>query len=257
VSQPGGAQALFDAYHAEVVGVLSALGNPARGAAVRRDRGSELHYLGASFPDVRKAVRRGFSFSTLPPAEVLAVWDALWQSSPYGEVLFAALDYCSPLARQGTGAALWPAVRGWVGRVDNWAHADGLASVYSHLLEHQRDEVFPQLRAWNADVDLWPRRISLVSLIHYSGKNAVFLSPADVLPLVSICLGDHRYYIELAVGWVLREMGHVYPAEITAYLEANAAAMSAPAFSRAIERRAVDERARFRAHRKSLLAASR
>jgi 3-methyladenine DNA glycosylase AlkD len=195
-------------------------------------------------------VRRGFSFSTLPPAEVLAVWDALWQSSPYGEVLFAALDYCSPLARSGGGVALWPMVRGWVGRVDNWAHADGLASVYSHLLEHQRDEVFPQLQAWNADVDLWPRRISLVSLIHYSGKNAVFLPPADVLPLVSNCLGDHRYYMELAVGWVLREMGHAYPVEITQYLEANAATMSAPAFSRAIERRATPERERLRAYRK-------
>ncbi len=81
----------------------------------------------------------------------------------------------------------------------------------------------------------WLRRISLVSLIHYSGKNAVYLPLKKVLPLVSNCLNDERYYVQTAVGWVLREMGNIYPKEIMKYLETHAKKMSSTAFSLAIE----------------------
>ena len=111
----------------------------------------------------------------------------------------------------------------------------------------------PQIRAWNAAEAEWPRRISIVSLVHYSGKNAVFLPPDQVLPLVSSCLGDARHYVQAAVGWVLREMGQVYPDELSEYLETHASEMSAPAFTRAIERRSPETRARLRELRKASL----
>jgi 3-methyladenine DNA glycosylase AlkD len=247
----------FAGYHDEVVEALAALGNPRRGEAVRLNRRSELHYLGAGFPEVRRRVEQGFTFSALPPAEVLSVWDALWKGSQYGEVLFAALEYCAPLAKRGAEPALWPVVRHWIPRVDNWAHADSLAGVYSFLLASKHDEVYPQLEEWNRAADQWMRRISIVSLIHYTGKNAVFLSPGEVLPLVTNCLDDHRHYVELAVGWVLREMGSIYPTEITRYLESHAATMTAPALSRAIERQPLGERNRIRAIRESMIASGR
>ena len=90
--------------------------------------------------------------------------------------------------------------------------------------------------------------------MHYSGKNAVFLPPDKVLPLVSSCLGDGRHYVQTAVGWVLREMDRVYPGEIAAYLETRGSEMSAAAFSRAIERRSPESRARLREVRNSSLA---
>ena len=63
-----------------------------------------------------------------------------------------------------------------------------------------------------------------MSLIHYSGKNAVFLPVEKVLPLVSNCLDDQRHYVQMAVGWVLREMGRVYGGEVTAFLETHGSA---------------------------------
>jgi hypothetical protein len=93
-----------------------------------------------------------------------------------------------------------------------------------------------------------------VSLIHYSGKNAVFLPLKKVLPLVSNCLDDHRYHVQMAVGWVLREMGRVYGSEVTKYLEAHAERMSTSVFSRAIERLSSEERTRLREMRKIRLA---
>ena len=241
-------------YHVEVAQALTAIGNPELGEAIRKDRGSELEHLGIRFPELRKRVKRGFSFYDLPEEQVLEVWDALWKSSPYGDVLFAALEYYAPIARKHVNPRLWPVIRHWSGRVDNWCHSDGLSGLYSRALERYPDDVFPQIHVWNGAEGGWLRRISIVSLVHYSGKNAVFLPPDKVLPLVSNCLGDTRHHVQAAVGWVLREMGQVYPDEVGGYLETHASAMSASAFSRAIERRSADDRARLRGLRRSALA---
>ena len=241
-------------YHDEVAQALAAIGNPVLGEAIRKDRGSQLEHLGIRFPELRKRVKQGFSFYDLPEDQVLEVWDTLWKSSPYGDVLFAALEFYAPIVRKRVSPTLWPVIRFWSDRVDNWCHSDGLSGLYSRVLERYPDEVYAQLRAWNAAEGEWLRRISIVSLVHYSGRNAVFLPPDKVLPLISNCLGDGRHYVQAAVGWVLREMGQVYSDEIDNYLETHASAMSASAFTRAIERRSPESRARLRAVRKASLA---
>lgn len=241
-------------YHREVAEALIAIGNPVFGQAVQQDRASHLEHLGITFPNLRRRVRKGFSFYRLPEDQVLEVWDALWKTSPYGDVLFAALEFYAPIVRKRVNPGLWPVVRQWSNRVDNWCHSDGLSAIYSWILESHPAEIYPQLVSWNHAEDEWRRRISLVSLIHYSGKNAVFLPLKKVLPLVSNCLDDHRYYVQTAVGWVLREMGRVYAGEVTKFLETHAARMRTPAFSRAIERLNSKERTRLRDMRKIRLA---
>ena len=141
---------------------------------------------------------------------------------------------------------------GWIHRVENWAHADGLAGLYSRVLEHDRESVYGQLQRWNTDESQWLRRVSLVSLIHYTGKNAVFLPLNQVLPLIDNCLADERERVQKALGWVLREMGHVYTDEIRQYIVQNMAELSTVAFSRAIERRAPSAKAKLRQLRKGI-----
>ncbi len=226
-----------DKSHDEVVAALRKIGDPRLGAAIAKDRGSSMKHLGIRFPALRKRVEEGFSFYDLPADRVLAIWDRLWRTSPYGDVLFAALEYYAPLVRKQVTPSLWPVVRHWHARVDNWCHSDGLSSLYSWLLAGDPAAVYPQLEAWNRTEDQWLRRISLVSLIHYSGKNAVFVPLNRALPLVTTCLPDDRERVQQAVGWVLREMGNAYPDEVRAYLEKHIATMSAVALRRAIERR--------------------
>jgi 3-methyladenine DNA glycosylase AlkD len=240
----------FQKYHSEVLEALTAMGRPVFGKAIQQDRGSRLEYLGISFPELRQRVRQGFSFYGLPEEEVLEIWDFLWKTSPYGDVFFAALEFYAPVVRKQVSFDFWSVVCQWTNRIDNWCHSDGLSAMYSRILENHLAVVYPQIVSWNQAESEWLRRISLISLIHYSGKNATFLPPEKVLPLVSNCLDDHRYYVQMAIGWVLREMGRVYDSEITKYLEVNAESISTPAFSRAIERRTPQERTRFRNLRK-------
>jgi 3-methyladenine DNA glycosylase AlkD len=241
----------YSEYHDELVRLLSEAGNPRVNEVLRQDRRSQMQYLGTSAPDVRRVARGPLPFRSLPDTEVLQVWDDLWQNSPFGEVLFAAVEYYLPRVRKRPDASLWPVMRTWSERVENWAHADSLGGLYSHILEAYANQVYPDIQAWNVAGSEWLRRLSLVSLIHYSGKNAVFLPPEKVLPLVSNCLDDRRYYVQKAVGWVLREMGHVYPAEVRSYIEANIGALSADAFARAVEGRDAGEREELRRLRKA------
>jgi 3-methyladenine DNA glycosylase AlkD len=222
-----------DKYHDEVVAALRKIGDVRRGAAIAKDRGSSMTHLGIGFPALRKRVTEGFSFYELPAEKVLAIWDRLWRTSPYGDVLFAALEYYVPRAKKEVSPTLWPVVRNWTERVDNWCHADGLSALYSWILASDQKAVYPQLEKWNRAEDQWLRRISLVSLIHYSGKNAVFVPLDRVLPLVTACLSDEREYVQNAVGWVLREMAHAHREEISAYIDKHGTAMSPVALRRA------------------------
>ncbi|MBL8097927.1 MAG: DNA alkylation repair protein [Anaerolineales bacterium] len=240
----------FENYHQEVAQALKAIGNPSFGKAVQQDRGSNLEHLGIKFPVLRKRVKQGFSFYELPKEQILEVWDYLWGTSPYEDVLFAALEYYAPIVKKEVNPNLWSVMQKWSKRVDNWCHCDGLSAIYSRILESYPEKVYPQIIKWNQSKSEWLRRISLVSLIHYTGKNAVYLPLKKVLPLVSNCLDDERYYVQTAVGWVLREMGNVYPKEVMKYLETHIDKISSVAFSRAIERMNTKERTRLRNLRK-------
>lgn len=96
----------FQEYHREVVEALILLGDPARGKAIQKDRGSQLMHLGITFPKLRQRVQQGFSFYYLPEEQVLEIWDTLWNTSLYGDVLFAALEFYTPIVRKKVGPGL-------------------------------------------------------------------------------------------------------------------------------------------------------
>ena len=240
-------------YHLEVLDKLHEIGRPQLAKHMAEDRKSKLEYSGVRVPDRRKLSRNGFSFYDQSESKILEVWNDLFMESKNGDVLFCALDYLRFRVPKKVPTEAWPIVRHWVSRVDNWAHADELSWVYSYVLEAHFDEVHPDLVKWNKQDDLWPKRISIVSLVHYIGKNAVFLSPEIVLPMVAMCVQDHRYYMQKATGWVLREMHRVYPEEIEQFLQTHLTAFGADAFARVIEKMDTTRRSYWRELRKEAL----
>ncbi len=206
------------------------------GERIRLDRGSSIEHLGLRTPERRKLVKAGFSFYDRGDEGVLRIWDGIWWSARWADVMFAALDYYREQLKTGAPPGFWSVGGRWITRVDNWAHADDLARVYSWALAWSHDEVYRSLVDWNRSDDEWHRRISIVSLIHYSGKGAVFLAPEMVLPLIRHCLADSRPGIQKAVGWVLRETAAVHHDETVEFLKHNRDDISAVALRRATER---------------------
>jgi len=214
---------------------------------------SQLEFLAIKVPVMRQISREGFSFYDRSPEEMLAVWNAVWFSSSCFEVMCMALFY---FERQGRkiSAATWATLSTWSQHVENWAHSDSLSSIYSYLLAQNFDEVYGVFQQWNNAENQWLRRLSMVSLIHYSGKKAVFLPLDKVLPMLENCLDDERPYVQKAIGWVLREANYVYHAEISAFIEQHLANLRSVAFSAAVERFSAAERGAFIERRKAMRA---
>ena len=238
--------------HAEVLKELAAIGSPSFALHTPKDRKSELEYSGVRVPERRKLSRKGFSFFNRPESEVISIWDDLFMHSTNGDVLFCALDYLRFRVPKNVSPDLWSVIRNWVKRVENWAHSDEMSWVYSYVLEAYFDEVYQDLARWNKSNDLWPKRISIVSLIHYTGKKAVFLTPDVVFPMVERCVDDDRYYMQKATGWVLREMHRGYPNEVDEFLSTHLARIGNSALTRAVERMEKREREAWRERKKHL-----
>ena len=236
----------FPEFHQEVLQKLTESGSPSFALHTTKDRRSELVYSGVRVPERRKLEKAGFSFYNRDESDVIEIWHDLFMHSPNGDVLFCAIDYLRARVRKRVPKNLWSYVGKWVQRVDNWAHADDLSWVYSYVLEDDYDRVLPTLLDWNEADDLWPKRISIVSLIHYTGKKAVFLSPDVVLPMVARCIPDHRYYMQKATGWVLREMRRGYPLDVETFLETHLKDIGRSALTRATEHMPKDEREQWR-----------
>ncbi len=244
----------FTEYHDEVLTSLMAIGREQLAQAAARDRRSELVYAGVTVPERRKLSRTGFSFYDQSDHRILAIWDDLFMYSNNGDVLFCALDYLRLRVRQHAPPYLWPTIKNWVQRVENWAHADDMSWVFSYVLEANLEQVFPTLQEWNLAQELWPKRISIVSLIHYTGKNSAFLPPEVVLPMVERCVGDHRRYMQLAAGWVLREMSRKYPDAIVSFLTEHLTRIGSVALTRATARMGKSHQRAWRERRKRAIS---
>lgn len=205
-------------YATEVFSTLRPLGVPEQAQVAKNDKKSSLEFLAIRVPVLRDAIRKGFSFYSLSSTEILTIWDNIWCNSSYFEVKSAALMYYE-LQGAMVNSIIWPVLKTWSENIENWAHCDSLANIYSYLLAQHDTNVYLQLVSWNHTNEQWLRRLSLVSLVHYSGKKAAFLPPECVLPLITNCLDDKRIYVQKAIGWVLREMEYAYHDAISTYIE--------------------------------------
>ncbi len=202
---------------------------------------SSYQYAAPSVPQVRSIYKNTpFSFCDKTPAakiQEIKTWDYIWQQSQIYEVASLSLIHMSDGVKKGELLAQHlPMLKKWALRIDNWAHSDGLSSIYTRILESDRKAMLPILEDWSDSNNPWLRRQSIVSLLYYSSARKDVLSFVKLISLVKKQLHHEDYYVQKGVGWTLREIGNVYPDEVFAFLEANIGAVSAGAFSAATEK---------------------
>jgi len=198
---------------------------------------SHIHSLSGNVPLHRKESKRSYSFSPSPFTKQLAIWDELWHlENSFWLRLHAYFFLERHLKKESELREMWPVIARWQDQVDDWGLCDALAKVYNKILVVMPDEVYSQLKAWNRDENLWKRRQSVVSLLYYSRTKKKYPSFEEVKQLIEPLLGDKEYYVQKGIGWSLREMRNVYPAETLAWLKLNIKQISAIAFTIAIEK---------------------
>jgi len=198
---------------------------------------SHIRALRGNVPLHRRESKRVYSFSALPFAEQLAIWDELWRTENNFWLRLHAFFFLERrLKKESELLEMWPIIVGWQEHVDDWGLCDALAKIYTKILVVAHDEVYAQLKTWNRDENLWKRRQSVVSLLYYSRTKKQHPSFNEVEALIAPLLGDKEYYVQKGVGWCLRELHTVYPAATLRWLKAHIRQISAIAFTIAIEK---------------------
>ncbi len=210
---------------------------------------SSLRYIGLRVPQLRAALKIGFSFSGRETSEVLKIWDYIWHNSDCYEVMSLALYWFDLRKKSPELSSQWPTLSRWSKRIDNWAHSDSLCDLYARILEADPKRIYPKLEQWNTSKNPWLRRISIVSLLYYSSQRRRVLPLNKILRLVTPQMKYDHYYVQKGVGWTLREAGNVYPAEVFSFLEKNIRNVSAGAYYAATEKLSKQQKVRLQAIR--------
>jgi 3-methyladenine DNA glycosylase AlkD len=220
---------------------LAAAATPARAAGSKRYLKSDLAFLGASVPDVRRAARAfARAHPGLPTSDLRALAEALWRTD-VNELRSVAIGILERFA-----ASLGAADAGWlialVDRADTWAHVDWLATKVIGPLVARDARVAARLDRWAKHRNFWVRRTALLAwhdpLLAGGGDFDHFARLA--VPM----LGEKEFFIKKAIGWVLRSAAKRGPARTYAFVAAHAAELQPLSFREATRNLPVVQRRR-------------
>jgi 3-methyladenine DNA glycosylase AlkD len=194
-------------------------------------------------PAHRAAFKQGYSFSKTPFEQQLPIWDHIWHHSDnFRAQLHAYFFLEEAVKKKEHHAKIWETSVVWQELIDDWGLCDALAKINTKVLESYPVAIYKQLAAWNKDEDLWKRRQSVVSLLYYSRTKKTYLPYSKLIALITPLLADKEYYVQKGVGWSLRELHTVYPAETMPFLKKYIKNISAIAFTIAIEKMTAAEK---------------
>jgi 3-methyladenine DNA glycosylase AlkD len=199
-----------------LVARLRAEATPERAAKEKAYLKSQLTFLGASVPSIRRAaVALHRAESGLAHDGVVALVDTLWRRGIH-ELRMAAVElldlYDDRLSPRDA-----PLLERLIRESRTWALVDGLAAtVTGGLRERFTAGLDPVLARWAVDDDFWLRRASLLAYLpglrRGEGDFDRFAALADPM------LEDREFFIRKAIGWVLRETAKKRPALVVDWL---------------------------------------
>ena len=148
---------------AAITAALEARRDPAYEWGMRRTVPSPQAAHATRVPDIRKLAsdwRR--AHRDVPPADVLALCDALWATC-WREERIVAISLIAG-SKPVLAVVPWEQLEAWSRDIDNWEHVDHLAGVTGRLLLAE-PSLLPRDLALETSDSPWQRRLALVTLI--------------------------------------------------------------------------------------------
>ena len=212
---------------------LEAEATPERAEGEKRYLKSDLDFLGATVPMIRRAAKRfAKEHPDLDRRDLLELVDALWQVGVH-ELRSAAVELLA-LYRARLVASDIRTLEKLLRESKTWALVDALcASVVGDVVER-----FPQLEdtldRWAVDDDFWIRRSALLAhltpLRFGDGDFDRFTRYADAM------LEEKEFFIRKAIGWVLRDTARLRPELVAAWVGPRTHRMSGVTIREAVKR---------------------
>jgi 3-methyladenine DNA glycosylase AlkD len=205
-------------YHQEIAGALKPYADKTQAVFRKRYMNTELDVLGLTVPQQRLVAKQSFSFVRGTERDILRVWDHVWRETNVCEIRSQALLYYGG-RKKTLDLAHWRVLKTWVDQVDNWAHSDSLADLFSHWHEAHPRSIYTVYEKWIKARHPWKRRAALTGLFYYAAMRRAYPSYENVVALLRQALDDNNVYVQKAVGWTLRECYNVYPSKTYAQLK--------------------------------------
>jgi len=202
---------------------LEAAGSEARAAGAKAYLKSNLAFIGADTPTVRRLGKAlAVRVKAADDEPLRALVNALWRTRVHEmrAVAIALLE----LRVEALGADDLALLERLLRESQSWAYIDWLSTKVLSPMLLRVDAVRLALPRWAADGDFWIRRTALLTLMPPLVRRQVPFSAFAALAVPM--LGEKEFFIRKAIGWVLRAVSKKDPATVAAFLRAHRADVS-------------------------------
>jgi 3-methyladenine DNA glycosylase AlkD len=207
----------------EVRDALEAVATEERALGEKAYLKSELEFLGADMPAIRRAGKTLAGRVQAADDEPLrALVQALWRTRIH-ELRSVAIALLEQRV-ESLGADDIALVERLLRDSRTWAYVDWLSTKVCADLLLRVEAMRGVLARWAQDDDFWVRRAALLTLMPPVVRGAVPFSAFSVLAVPM--LGEKEFFIRKAIGWVLRAVSKDDPATVAAFLRAHRADVS-------------------------------
>jgi len=214
---------------------------------VRRIMNAPVPVAGYTAPQQRAVVKKLMHETQhFSEKETWAYWEKLWKRGKSFEEQNLAVYFWSHPQNYEIAKRNHKKLLAWAADLSNWAHSDGMSSLYAKFLEDLGRPVDAIFLKWNSSKNPWLRRQSVVSLLYYTRQRKKTPTAKRVLSALKPLLRDEHYYVQKGVGWTLREVYQVDPKLTMAFIERHLHEIDPRAYSAAVEKVSLAEKKRLR-----------
>jgi len=197
---------------------LAAVGTAERARNEQRYLKSDLKFLGAPMPEIRRVARDVCKrVPTDGEASLRSLAAALWDTGIH-ELRAVAMFLLERNAVRLVARDL-PFLERVLRESKSWAYLDWICLKVAAPMLDRVPALRRRIAQWSRDDDSWMRRAALLTLLPGVKEGSVPFSAWEAIAVPM--LGEREFFIRKALGWSLREIGKKSPAVVTAFLRAH------------------------------------
>jgi 3-methyladenine DNA glycosylase AlkD len=197
---------------------LAAVGSAARAVNEKAYLKSDLVFLGADMPSIRKVAKALIArVRAAEDASMRPLVAALWATGVHE--LRAVAMFLLEANADRLGARDLPLVTRLLRESRSWAYLDWICFKVAAPMLPRVPLLRRTLPRWARDDDFWMRRAALLTLLPGLKDGTIPFSAfvAIAVPM----LGEREFFIRKALGWALREVSKSNPAVVADFLRAH------------------------------------
>ncbi len=178
---------------------------------------NRFEFFGIQAPVRKEIQKKFFNSKTLPPAETMTpITRALWRK-PQREFQYAAQElvyhYTKRFAREDLSLFEFMIThKSWWDTVDFIAAK--LVGTYFRQFPDQQD---PYIQRWLASGNLWLQRTAILFQLNYKE----WTDQNTLTFVITSMLGSQEFFINKAIGWMLRQYSKTNPGWVLDFCEAH------------------------------------